>query len=1245
VKKEKTLKYLILTLTLIISFFMFSNASVKAAETKGVEIVDNLFFEVEEIETGNYSIVGVYNTCDGDSVCLQSISSVQNLVIPDVYNDGENDYPIISIKDSSSNITGVLEDLSLLVRGKISGGNNLVTIGTCAFCGFQNVTEIDVSSSVTLIKNNAFFGSGIKILNLNRYDNTSESHKITAIESEDVFSGVALDAIVFKNSSVLRYYRDNNAIWKDLDRETLINKFTFRITYRFYDGEGDYEDRIYFSGKTLGSVPEDLVKVGFDFGGWLSNEFEGEYITFNSVATILNSNLAMIHEVNPVWELSSPELVIETFYKGVKDEDNKIIYSGNGNELDIVVSVDHDLISEEEFAIAYSWESNIKSIVNVIAGNVSNLHSIGFVSQSGIYTCYVDVSYLGYTKKVYVSLPVEIIPKDLIINVNDNRTEYGTYVGAGKVNDTYFEIDDSTSLIQGEVIKDYIVDVYTNSGADLTIGEYNDVLSVQILNIGYDGSSDNYINNYHIIYNNGDLTIVKKNIDVSLVKNIDVVYGDIEVLTRNINDVVYVSDVNPDGINNNIVVTYQRSDASVKDVGEYRVVSAIVDNENYDVAVDLDNQYRIIIMPKNIDVRWAVDSNLVYNGEEKSISASYVDIANQVIDLKVTITKDDENTILVNAGNYVAVAEMIVGNNNYVLSDYEYDVVIEKADTIFVGEERQTKVYNGYPQRVDVSLNHHETVPEYGDYSTCKNAHVSSIATCTITVTAKETANYKSNVTNFYLHINPYKLIVEPDLFTITYGTRIGIDNLNKRYSGLNGESVIVYFYKEGTSSSLDVGYYNVGGANLSNTTNYVVEMVEGSGVNKIRILPAPITIRFVDYENLVYDGNVKDVKIRIIEEISEDVGVQVDYNGKQVIKNAGDYRVSVSLSNPNYYIEGKDYVDFTIAKANYDISSLKLSDKKVAFNFKNHFINLEGDLPEGLTAVYSINGNDGNGTFAPSKHIVKVTFIGDYENYNYIEPLTAVLNISMTWLWVVLVSFIVVVGGGTLVLVFLVKTGKIRLKNRIKRSKIRKIVKRNKELDAINLMIIKKKEELYKKEENDQLIIEEPVKFVKNPVNVSPEELISLSFVDELFRSDYSTKNYYSEVKNELLSYEGVVSKIKRDYETFYLNNMPIAKLDVVNGVLQTYFALDPALYKKEEYNHEDVSKQKDFAAVPLHLTVNSIESLRHAKMFVRIIRKKEKIKFASNYIRTDYVKIYTAKDTSFKLFKKVFTKKKKEN
>ena len=315
------------------------------------------------------------------------------------------------------------------------------------------------------------------------------------------------------------------------------------------------------------------------------------------------------------------------------------------------------------------------------------------------------------------------------------------------------------------------------------------------------------------------------------------------------------------------------------------------------------------------------------------------------------------------------------------------------------------------------------------------------------------------------------------------------------------------------------------------------------------------------------------------------------------------------------------------------------MKDKKVKYNFKSHSVVLDGELPSGLTANYTIDGEMGNGTYLPFGHTVKVTFEGDFENYNVVEPLEATLYIDMTWVFVSCGIVIVFLALCITAFILLVKYEIIKLTDKEQRRRLRRVIRKNKAILAINEMF-KENQKLLKKEE-EEIVIEEDVSFVKNVVEVKGGTSITLSFVDKLFKSELSTKEYYSEVKNELLSYEGIVSKIKRDYETFYVNNIPVAKFDVVDGILQVYLALDPTQYKAEEYKHTNVSKQKDFVAVPLKLTVKNIESLRHAKMFVRIIRKREKLKFASNFIRVDYVSVYTAKDNSIRLFKKRRVKK----
>ena len=1237
-KKEKILKYLILICSMVMSFFMFTNREVRAIDysvNNGKIILEIEPVNSEDVSEG-YLIVGATTSCAlGDEECT-------DWHIPEDYLGN----PIVGIVDGASGVAGVLENLSDVISGTVYVGNEMKTLGKCAFCNFSNVVGYVLGENVTTIGEYAFINNeALEIIEIKAYNNGIRT-ELTNINAFDDLEYSNLSKIVFKNTTIAREYQTSVNGWDEVDV-----LFTFKVTYLFYDHNNTlYETKIAYVDDVLGELPEinnSINKVGFDYK-WISKTYSNE-ITANSLAieAINDVTLGPIHEVMLVWSLKKATINIGTEFNGVTTEHadiNKSVvvdYIGKNRVMEITSLVYHELLTanDPKFSIEYSWS---KVISGITSDDISNESKIGVsrVLDSGVYKCNVILNYEGYTSVVQnVEILVTIRPKNLIININDLENEFGNYLDSNEdTTGLYYEVDESTPLLDGERIELFDFNGYYEKKK---IGIYTNVLTGEVKRIGYESDpSTNYVSDYNISYVKGNLTIVAKKLDMDLSDDIELEYGSVENLTKNIVLSIY-------GEQKQITIDYVREDVANKNVGSYDVIDARVVNgnvvdENYEVVLPAVNEGKIVIKPKKVTVLWNIDENLVYSGIEKSVSASYKDISNETINLTVGVLKNEVASKLVNAGTYNVTASMSTINTNYELVNYEKVIEIEKANSVFIGEQRQVVTYNGLPQKVNVSLNHSEGTIVYGNYSNCKNAHLSSSSTCTITVSVEATENYKAISGNFYLHINPYELIVEPVLFEFNYGTIIGQYNLNSTYDGVNGEKVVVYFAKEGSTSNLNVGYYNIASTYLSDNTNYKATMVKNSGANKIKINPAPVEVRFYFYEDLVYDGTVKNIGIRYFG-TEEDVGLVVDYGDKSIIKNAGDYRIDVSLTNDNFFIDGRDYLEFSIAKANYDISNLKLDSQEVRFNFKSHFINLEGELPEGLIAIYTIDGNYGNGTYLPFKHTVTVSFEGDFENYNRVEPLVATLNINMSWVFITLALVIFVGVGVPLTFILLIKYNVIRFRRRIKRSVIRSMIRKNRELDKLNNLLRERKSEQKKldEEKDPEIIVEEPVKFVKKPVNLAPEELISMAFVDELFKSNYATKQFYSEVKNELLSYEGIVSKIKRDFETFYLNNIPVAKVDVVDGILYVYFALDPSQYKVEEYKHENVSKEKDFTSVPLKLRVDSISSLRHAKMFVRIIRKREGIKSVSNFIRTDYVSVYSAKESSLSLFKKVFVKK----
>ncbi len=1235
VKKDKTLKYIILIFAMVMSFFAFSNSNAKAS-TLFYDELSKVNLELEDNGSNQYVIIGAST----------SEEHIDNWIIPDSYDS----LPIVAVKNGTNE--SVLKDLANVIYGKITIGANIARLGDYAFAGFSNVDEIVVPESVITIGKDAFADcNNLAILRINRFY-VSEADQYTVIDDGET-AGLNNVKIVFPNQTIKNNYYLSSG-WNS----SLTENFTYEITINLHKNYPIIEEASSivavkgFSGYAVGSVlfENDNLKEeyklssdGFNFIAWCD---EGVKISND---TILTNNV----DLYPKWEIKEfSNVSIGTYYADSETSDlvlknngdTTITYGDYNDGLKIKMSYNHELLNSA--SVVYSW-SKKSGPVFIPTPMSEETYGVKFVNDSSTYKEKVTLTYQGkdgngelatYETSIEKEIKVTILKRNLLINVNDNSTEYGVYAKPQLIDGNYYSIDSSTVLADGEIINSDDVITYDTYEDDYkNVNIYPNALKIKIDKIM--NGETNTIENYEISYHYGTLTVTHKNITINLEENKTIEFGDSDIVNISKQYDIY-------GVNESVVYTFGRENQTNKNIGEYNITNVSINNSNYRVTLDTSVERKLIIVPKKVEVIWNVSENLVYDGNAKDAFAKYVDNDGNDCNLKVKFTKNDVSVAFRNAGTYTLTAEMETVDNNYSLyTNSQITRNIEKAESILSGIERQTKTYNGFNQYVDVEINHYEAIikQKYSQKNECKNVTTNS-SPCTVIAYVDETENYKAASKVFNLYINAYRLVVSPRVFEVVYGTGISSNDLGMLVDGINDEQIMIYFVADNVTGIRNVGEYDIVGINYTTNTNYVANMVAGSGENKLHVVPMPLTVEFYYYENLVYDGNLKNIAVRVFgtEESKDVIGLQIDY-GNKPIRNAGKYTITASLTNPNYKITNSSTLEFSIAKARYNVADLKLEDKKVNFNFGSHFINLQGNLPTGLQAIYTIDGHDGNGTALPFKHTVKVTFEGDFENYEYVEPLVAILNISTAWIWITLGSLLVVFVAAFFILKYLINNKKLAILRRVSKRRIRRLIKKNRELNKINDIIRKQSQ----KNENvdEDVEIEEPIKFVKNTVYVSSvDDAISMSFVDKLFKSAYGTKQFYSEVKNELLSYEGIVSKIKRDYETFYLNNIPVAKFDIVDGNLFVYFALDPTQYKVEEYHHENASDQKVFSSVPLKLIVNSIESLRHAKMFVRIIRKREGIKAVSNFVRTDYVKVYTAKEGTFKIFRKTMAKKGEE-
>jgi len=250
--------------------------------------------------------------------------------------------------------------------------------------------------------------------------------------------------------------------------------------------------------------------------------------------------------------------------------------------------------------------------------------------------------------------------------------------------------------------------------------------------------------------------------------------------------------------------------------------------------------------------------------------------------------------------------------------------------------------------------------------------------------------------------VSPEPVLIMNKITSLTIDDRTYGDTtpFNPQAKALYGEERVVFSY----STEKDGEYTYEKPVNAG--TYYLKAFIaarDGYGaaesIISFKINPKVVARPAADGTKFVYNGKPQTYTIAESAEYVVTGNVQTD---------AGKYAVKVALADAANTVWDSGLTvdlsfDFVIEKKKLtDIGSITFEDKRFWFNGKKHSIYIDGELPEGVEVVYVGNDESDLGRFT-----VTAIFVSTNPNYDVSEPMTAVMNIRLNWIPIVILIVI----------------------------------------------------------------------------------------------------------------------------------------------------------------------------------------------------------------------------------------------
>ena len=229
--------------------------------------------------------------------------------------------------------------------------------------------------------------------------------------------------------------------------------------------------------------------------------------------------------------------------------------------------------------------------------------------------------------------------------------------------------------------------------------------------------------------------------------------------------------------------------------------------------------------------------------------------------------------------------------------------------------------------------------------------------------------------------------------------SQVVFEDVEGEYAGLEygvfalnlpkGVSVKYFIDEEPVNTRIEAGEYTVTAKFSGDIKNY--ELIEDMTAS-LKIRKTTYDMRGVKFENItsIYDGH--EIEALLNDESLLPNGVSVIYSNNKHI-DAGEYTAVAKfvISDSKNYEQIEDMTAvITIDKKDFDLSEIELFGDIVSYDGNVHSLEIEGQLPSGVSVEYENNNQTNAGVYT-----VVAKFTHSNKNYNDIESKTAILQIN----------------------------------------------------------------------------------------------------------------------------------------------------------------------------------------------------------------------------------------------------------